>query len=535
MIKSTAVILLFCSVTGFAQNYSCLQFGPKNYFINGNNYVRGIRIDSTHTSGTDLIYYPYHTLRISNYLNGGGPSTPVVDTNGASWLGKKVIQQADGTFLFDNLWDTVIIKTQAHTGDSWIFFNDTTRYSYTATVTSEGTMTVLGTMDSIKTITITADSSGIAHPIDPVNNFQIILSKNNGFVQVFDLYTFPYHRRDTVIHNMDGDQLYLRWFDYYLDVVLNNLGTCDVGCPDNLPDTTNSIFHLFSFHNPRDSEIYNFAAGDIYESLYTISGPSTYYRQYTLDSVFSKTISPYAYTYTGTEHQEALTMLVSGYILTWDTTFDAYPFAARGDTSFLVSPVYLPEEMGVYLLHYYPAGLPGGRGALPGALYCDSPASYEVDADFRGGGFAYDDVNYAPAYYSQTYSIGFGLSGISGYNPISFLTYSQCYYYYLKNGSDCGNLFPISTVGVAPMSFSDLISISPNPATDYLTVATTNTFPDNTTIAAYDMNGRCVYSSTGTFQKSATISTASWQDGVYILVIQNDAGITKREKVVIIR
>lgn len=185
-------LFFLCSFSAFSQNYNCFLPGQKNYFISGNNYVRGIRIDSVRRSGSDIIYFPYRTLR-GIY----GPFSTSLDTFGSSWVGKKVVQKPDGTFIFNNLWDTVFIKTQSHTGDSWIFYNDTSVFSYIATVTSEDTMTILGILDSVKTITITADSAGIYHPIDPVNNFQIILSKNQGFMQIFDLFTFPYHYRPT--------------------------------------------------------------------------------------------------------------------------------------------------------------------------------------------------------------------------------------------------------------------------------------------------------------------------------------------------
>jgi len=182
----SVILLVAFYNSSFAQNWQCLQYGPKHYFINGNNYLRGIRIDSVQTDGANTIYYPYKTARKLDY-----PESTIAGNVAGSWLGCKVIEEPDGIFLFDNMWnDTVVIKTLANVGDTWPFFNDTSQISYTATVTSLGTMVVLGAMDSVKTITITADSGGISNPLDPVNNFQLILSKNNGFVQVCDLYTF---------------------------------------------------------------------------------------------------------------------------------------------------------------------------------------------------------------------------------------------------------------------------------------------------------------------------------------------------------
>ena len=49
-----------------------------------------------------------------------------------------------------------------------------------------------------KKILITAHNALGIVASDPVDSLQIFLSKNNGFVQVFDLFTFPYHGPDSV-------------------------------------------------------------------------------------------------------------------------------------------------------------------------------------------------------------------------------------------------------------------------------------------------------------------------------------------------
>jgi hypothetical protein len=164
--KNTLLLLLFVFSAQFshAQNYNCLQSGVKHYFTNSNGYLRGIRIDSVRTSGTDVIYYPFKTKR--NFLS----TAP--DTTNGSWLGSRVIQQANGTFLFNTIMlDTVIIKTQANVGESWVFYNDSSSNYYIATVTSKDTMTILGTVDSIKTITLTAYADSAINAGDSINHF----------------------------------------------------------------------------------------------------------------------------------------------------------------------------------------------------------------------------------------------------------------------------------------------------------------------------------------------------------------------------
>ncbi len=146
MKKLLFILILFTSCYCNAQNYQCLQAGVKHYFINGNGYLRGIRIDSVRTFGDTTIYYPFHTPRLTS---------GIIDPNGGSWLGKRVLQLSDGTFVFDSYWnDSVIIKTKANVGDSWIFYRDSSHLYYKATVIANDTMTILSSLDSVKTIMI---------------------------------------------------------------------------------------------------------------------------------------------------------------------------------------------------------------------------------------------------------------------------------------------------------------------------------------------------------------------------------------------
>ncbi len=238
--------LLFVTVSYFAsaQNYQCLQSGVKHFFINGNNYLRGIRIDSTRTTGDTTIYYPFHTPR-GQYNTSMAVGNPVLDTNGGSWLGKKVLQLSDGTFIFDSYWnDSVIIKTQANVGDSWVFYHDSSNIYYKATVVSMDTMSVLSAVDSVKNVMINAyDSTGLV-PTDPLDSFTFILSKHYGFVQVFDLYTFPYHKLDSV---------YRPGLDFFLDRSLCTLETINGNpSPPIAPNSNVALFKLTDFIIPNE-------------------------------------------------------------------------------------------------------------------------------------------------------------------------------------------------------------------------------------------------------------------------------------------
>ncbi len=523
---STLFIIL--SVAASAQNFDCLQAGAKNYFINGKGYVRGIRIDSVTSSGSDQIFYPYKTQRISKYLTGTAP----VSFEGGSWLGGKVIRRADGTYLFDNLWDTVVIKTHAPLGASWTFYDDTSHFSYTAMVTSIDTMTIFGVLDSVKKISVFCDSDMMSYANDPVNNFQIWIGKNFGFVQVFDLYTFPYHKPDTIAFTPPHTSRHIRFIDYYLDVVLGNLGTCDLGCANNAPDTVNSIFRLFNLYNPRRSEIYNFAVGDAYENHFVANGVYTpyFFQSYTLDSVFTKTTGTSGITYTGSERTMGISLAATVPTTRWDTTYTVGPYNQLGDTAYLISKLKMPEESTAdYLLHYFPKNIPYSG-------LCDSPAAYVLDQDYKATGFGYDGTVYRASYTSNTYSKGYGLTGKSNFNSTTGTVQQQSYNFYYKSADTCGYFVSASrphNAGVGNISGNNRFTILPNPASGHISISCYQSLNSDISITVYDVTGRAVFTDKANLLNTYSINTFSWINGLYLVAIQDNEGTIQKEKVVI--
>ena len=287
-------------------------------------------------------YYPFHTPR--HY------TCSSVDSAGASWLGKQVSQLNDGTFLFGNSWnDTVILKTQANTGDSWIFYNDTTALYYQATVAGTDTMTISGILDSIKRIIITAQNTSGIVTTDPVDSFQIILSKNNGFVQAFDLYNFPYHAPDAY---------FSPGLDFYLD---RTIGFPSYPIPyaysSTVPDRHNSLFRLISFAAPTLEDVFHTHIGDVYE--YTkcngfIEHPTLLCDvpdEYDMDTITAVNINP-ANTqsdYSGWAAQNEAIF----YSASPTYAISAITGAMVYDTSKIISTTLMPEESGQRYLYYF--------------------------------------------------------------------------------------------------------------------------------------------------------------------------------------
>ena len=511
MKNTLLVFLLFISFFSQAQNYNCLQPGARPYFTNGDGYLRSMRIDSVRTTGTDTIFYPYHTPR-GNYI----PRVMLLDSTGGSWLGKKVIKQPTGTFLFDNIWlDTVVIKTQAAIGDSWIFFKDTTNNSYKATITAIDTMTISGVTDSVKAITIESDSSGVINSSDSVNKFQIILSKNHGFVQVFDLYTFPYHKPERA----DSFNIKRQFFDYYLDLILGYVGIWDAilySPLDNFPDSTNSIFHLVQFYDPLLTDVYNYSVGEILEFKDDRNySPSAYGSDITLDTILSKTIGVSSVVYSMAErHLQTITSCCPV-----TTTTSSYGIYSRSyDRSLLIDTTILPEEWrSNYFYHYYPQNLPDTAEKCPLPPYVVDFNNIDYTSKqvlFEASGFGAKIGNFTSAY-----SIGYGISAISA-NDYTHSTSEIGAYTYIGNAdSICGTFIPLPLSVVQINSPFSLLELFPNPAHNHLSVSASETINE---VSITNILGQTLYTNKDCNTDKLHIDISTFPPGVYLIKLNNN-------------
>jgi len=479
MKRILSIFLLLSSVC-HAQNYQCLQSGIKHYFINGNNYLRGISIDSVKTMGDTTVYYPYKTMR--NYSDTGG-----------SWLGNKVLQLSDGTFLFDDIWgDTVTIKTQAHPGDEWLFYNDTIYHTYVATVASVDTMTIRGAIDSVKKIVIKSYHAGLLDSIDdPINNFNIILSKNNGFIEVFDLYTFPYYSPSL--------GTYSSGYDMYLDYISGYY-----------PDAGNSEFMMVQYHNPTSLEMYNFDVGDMFAghySTYSMYCPLARLLDYThYDSVINKTIVDSFHVNYAIHH------ILYGTDTYCDT---CHPFlytqeyidTLHTDTS-LIFLTQMPEENTIPYMAYYFYPSDTSFCHLSPAYKSTEINMYEgcpLEADFKQG--------FLPTYDSTTCPVIPCAASSIPYDE----EVTDIMFYALVNDSSCGNVI-LPRLKTTTVPAANTIAIFPNPATTVLMIG--SSYLPITKITISNLLGQTVYSERCS-ASDIEVDIANFPPGIYIVRINN--------------
>ncbi len=500
--KNLLTILLALTISlAKAQDYQCLQSGVQHHFINNQGYMRGIRIDAKTGSGADSVFHPFRTFR-----HHGTSSS--FDSSDGCWLGKNVIKQADGTFFFDNIFgDTVIIKTQAGLGTSWAFYGSDTAANYVATVTALDTMTVLGALDSIKKITITAYMGSTANPTDSINNFELVLSKNHGFVQVFDLFTFPYHRPGSP---------YTTGFDGYLDNV------CYTTSGLAFPGINNSIFRIVAYRNPTLLELYDLHPGDAYCSgsnqIYQLA---LTYNSNSYDSVISKTVVDAWHVQFTTRNITCRTnYYYPAMAAPYFTTSTSYGTSALvADTSLAISFTQMPEEMGLMYDWYY---LPNdsSRGFISPYYKVRTTRARDV------GEMCHYNSEYKKGFPQLAYHICATSSGASFPNDIET---SYGLGYSLKNGiafgSSCEAAMAVEDVdkGITQRTY-------PNPASTTLSVQTGYTQPY--TISLTNIMGATVITQVAT-KATEEVDIHALQNGLYTITTIDANGYRVNEKVVV--
>jgi hypothetical protein len=490
------IFLFFCTI-GHAQNYQCLQGGMKHYFINGNGYLRGTRVDSVRAAGSDIVYYPNRSPR-GPYTD---PYSLSLDTNGGSWLGKRVVQRADGTFVFDSYWnDSVIVKTQANVGDSWVFYKDTSSIYYQATLTAEDTMTVLSAVDSVKKIMITAYNGAGHLTSDPVDSFVMILSKSNGFVQVFDLFTFPYHKPDSA---------YRPGLDFFLDVSMHDYNTT-FSTGSSGPNANVSLFHVVDFNSPNDQQLHNWDVGDTiegYHSILIMSVPSlttlVNTTDYILDVVTNKTTAAHSTSYT----LSGIHYTCGGYSGVWGSCYGPCDLIINDGTRAFYDNVYelidaaiMPEEhLNLNnIIYYFPQDT---SFCMSSPLYVRPGRRYGIERNDR----------------ATFYKSGLGKikSGGSNDDPC-IMSYEDGLAYINTHGTGCGTLHSLNIgKAIAP---KDSLSLFPNPVSAQLAIESSARNIEKVVI--YDVLGQIVYQRDAHTAK-LQIDVSGFPSGIYVVRVND--------------
>jgi hypothetical protein len=494
------IILLFIistmSFSLLAQNYQTIKSTDINYFGSASmNYILATRTDSIELSGTDSVFYSYKTLREPD-----ASTTEACEFfAGPNWYGSKVVILANGDNLFFNKdLDTIRIETQAVLNDTFLVYTHPGGSIIQGVVSSVNELSVLGTLDSVKTITLISDTAMA------FTNPTILLGKNHGFVSFFPPYSFPFVYLGPAATSVNSSSTY----------------------PYDLIGMENPYVGVTRLKNV---DIYDFDIGDrfIYSTYTSSLGQSPWSSYYGERDVISKTL----YLVDSVDYQFH------------DTSKVIY-----GDGSGTVNVGYqggmIPAtyyNLDEYYFNRLPEELEDFIGDNWNYLFINSCGSVE-QTDYREA-FYYADpgnsacINFADlSWYatSQRIIAGGGVYPVQGMADPGYSVYTSfnLSYFYKINGSECGSNTYLGTKGVN-FSEKDYL-LYPNPAVNAVSILFNGQNQNQMNLQIIDFSGKVVYSEgvdAEALSSGYSIDISEFENGMYLVFI-NDGVNTYQQKLI---
>lgn len=491
---SPLILLFLLTQISVAQDYRCIIPGTESFFTTGKHYLRGIRIDSVHTSGSTTVLFPYRSMRGNSFY---GMSTM---SAGGAWVGDKIFVQPDGTYQFTNIWnDTVFIRSQAELGESWVFYTDTSKIYYRAQMTGKVARLVDGSPDTVKSIQIKAYHRDTGYiPSDPSNLLRVGISKQYGFYELFDFFTFPHRLLRPVLNSSPSGIV-----DDTVDAWFINCGS-------------SQQFKRITLKNPTWKEMHDFEPGDLFEYKSTCDGGGGMdCIQLTLDSCIGKELLPTGairYTFARRISRERFPKTPANPVV-----FLSQTKVITADTTkfYVATPGIMPEEKGVNAKSYYDpydticTVSPAVWGSSGMAFYAPEPC----------GNYGRHKVGYGKTMHSQC--IDWGSNRHDHWDMI----YSR------KMGVHCGHRqdFPTS---VETRVLEPDMSIAPNPAgeTLHITFAKDGRY----TVSLFNVMGQRVKTMSNNGESSVSVNTGTLADGMYLVVVTDEEGNRRTERISVV-
>ncbi|MFC2131303.1 T9SS type A sorting domain-containing protein [Bacteroidota bacterium] len=184
--KKIIILFLFiiCSFWVNAKDYVPIHLADTAFYTGQDFNIFAVRIDSVRIINNQKFNFLNRTWNEEDY--------DCIKPNGPSWLGPHFIEVPDSVYYFfnkDN--DTINISPLLPLDSSWKFYTSPNGDYYKSTVSRISYEEFLGLSDTVKYFTLNrCDSMGNVVN-DEMNGKEFSISKNYGFIQIFDLVNFP--------------------------------------------------------------------------------------------------------------------------------------------------------------------------------------------------------------------------------------------------------------------------------------------------------------------------------------------------------
>lgn len=480
------IILLLCSISNIiiGQDYQTINSNRIAYFDNQFwKNIECIRIDSIKNQ-RDSILYPFCVIQnVSSYC-----FSPYV----ASWIGKNVTIKENGQNEFINkVGDTITINTNAVLGEKWIAFNNAS-LTIEATVKFHDTLTFLGINDSVKTIEFQSYDKNMDSVNLRLNDMQVQISKNYGFVKIFNFYLFPnfkvaYPFRKILEYDLIGlsnpkvGVQNLTWFDvhdFQIGDELHILNEVTSG-KNNLVVTDKAIYKYLKRTDYSDSIVYLYSRK---QSIFSTWSPNNSSFEY-YDDTLRTTIKP-------------------------NSIFDKL----SGEPIVSDSKAY-----NYYMTNGSPPTKTNYRKTVSFGFVGDSCWETNIPEDGC-------DTQ------ENTFVKGLGGPYYSCSQHFSLGDVSKQLVYYKKGETIRGN--PLIVTGISEIEAVNKIMVYPNPTNGYLNISIEGNTHSDIFIHFYDIQGR--YQKTENLGSNNTkVDISDLSTGIYILKITDNGTILKMDRLII--
>ena len=480
----TLIVTLTFSINLFGQNYQSINSSRITYFENVSGNIGCIRIDSINYYNTDSILYPFTVIQeLDNCFS------PIA----ASWIGRTVTIKENGMNKFINRQgDTISLKSNALFGDNWIAYQIEDSITIRATVISHDTITFLGLNDSVKTIGFQAFDKDMNPITMNINNMNVVISKNYGFIKTCNFYLFP---------DFQTNYPYEQFEEYNLvglsnpEVGIKNLTWLEVN-----DFQVGDELHVLDESSCWESDEYYSATTNKAIYIYldrTNYSDSIVYRFFRKQSIYSIWNDRSSFLF----YNDTLTTTIKS-----DSLFDKLPR----------EPIITDyETYNYYMTNELPLSKTNPRG-YESFYYTEDSCWQMMIADG-----CFSDEKYIKGlggpYYSCTQA--FCLGGAE-----------RKLAYYKKGDITWGT--PLVVTSISEIKDIKYITIFPNPAKNYIRISFENNSNSDCIINIYDIHGKLIKSRKLELNMTE-INTTDLEPGTYFLKIIDNGNIIKYDKLIV--
>jgi len=197
MRKTLTILLIVVGSLSFGQHYKLFTASSKKLFANYPvaNETHSLFFDTVVSGSNDSVYYNF--LLLNNIFPSDDSCSSAYyfytcyQQNIPSWIGRKIIYDNTSNYKFFNLaGDTLLFNFRTNPADSLIFYKDSLQ-KFFFIYTKSDTLSILNNIDSARFYRIVhTDLDGNVINSD-LNQQNIIISKNRGLVNFFQVDSFP--------------------------------------------------------------------------------------------------------------------------------------------------------------------------------------------------------------------------------------------------------------------------------------------------------------------------------------------------------